>query len=176
MSAIILTIYKTNAAVLSAKRPQSIHKIPDVLHILPLKLWVTWTVFLTLGRNAQSIIFVHFTQPLPHFKLVIMFFLVHFRHFHSFDDFTKILFLPVLLHYLKRGKFRTQKAVLSKKSGINVRFFHVFVISAKETNARKLPGTCPFQTTYSVTDFLIHTIFYQYINHTVSCIFAVIIL
>lgn len=38
ITAIILTIYKTNAAVLSAKRPQSIHKIPDVLHILPLKL------------------------------------------------------------------------------------------------------------------------------------------
>lgn len=27
MAAIILTIYKTNAAVLSTKRPQSIHKI-----------------------------------------------------------------------------------------------------------------------------------------------------
>ena len=54
--------------------------------------------------------------------------------------------------------------------------FPPFIIFSKETSARNLPGTCPFQTTYSVTYFLIRTIFYQYINHTVSCIFAVIIL
>ena len=37
-AAIMLIIYTTSAAMLSPKSPQSIHKIPDVPHILPLKL------------------------------------------------------------------------------------------------------------------------------------------
>ena len=37
-AAIMLTIYKTKAAMLSPKRPQSIHKTPDATHNFPLNL------------------------------------------------------------------------------------------------------------------------------------------
>ena len=39
-AAIMLTTYKTSAAMLSAKRPQSMHRIPDATHIFPLNLCV----------------------------------------------------------------------------------------------------------------------------------------
>lgn len=39
--AIMLIIYTTNAAMLSPKSPQSIHKIPDAIHNLPLNLCIS---------------------------------------------------------------------------------------------------------------------------------------
>ena len=40
-AAIMLIIYTTNAAMLFPKSPQSIHKIPDAIHNLPLNLCVS---------------------------------------------------------------------------------------------------------------------------------------
>lgn len=37
-AAIMLTLYKIKAAMLSPKRPQSIHKTPDATHNFPLNL------------------------------------------------------------------------------------------------------------------------------------------
>ena len=40
-AAIMLIIYTTSAAMLFPKSPQSIHKIPDAIHNLPLNLCVS---------------------------------------------------------------------------------------------------------------------------------------
>lgn len=41
-AAIMLIIYTTSAAMLSPKSPQSIHKMPDAIHNLPLNLCVAF--------------------------------------------------------------------------------------------------------------------------------------
>ena len=57
--------------------------------------------------------------------------------FPSFDDFTKILFLPVLLHYLKRGKYWTQKAVLSKRNQESMYGFSTFYYFFKRNKCQE---------------------------------------
>ena len=57
--------------------------------------------------------------------------------FPSFDDFTKILFLPVLLHYLTRGKYWTQKAVLSKRNQESMYGFSTFYYFFKRNKCQE---------------------------------------